>query len=438
MRMASMAVTGGAVVLAAVLAAARPLPASAQAVRVIVDGSPVAFDQPPIVTGGRVLVPLRGVFEQLGAFVQWNPANGTILATRADSEVRLTLGSRIAFVNGSQVRLDVPALVVAGRTLVPLRFVGEAMGAYVQWDAAGRTVYVASAAGQPVPPRVIPPAPAPRTSLVQGEVVRIDTAASRLYVQQGDQVYTVIVTADTAITGPSGSISLSRLRVGDDVTVTLNPQGHAIAIRSATARPPSGDVRITSVTHNARSTLRAGDTLTVRMRGTPGGEAVFAIEGLTGAIAMTERQRGVYVGRYTILSPLQAQNARVLVTLNVNGRITTAVAPTPITVSGSAAPALAILSPVPGAEVGNPVVVRGVATPGARVTVRVDYRGTVLLFPVSGTYGEATTTADASGNWQVTIRPSVRVPDAALTITARAEDPLGREAAPITVQATQG
>jgi hypothetical protein len=72
------------------------------------------------------------------------------------------------------------------------------------------------------------------------------------------------------------------------------------------------------------------------------------------------------------------------------------------------------------------------------VTVRVDYRGTVLLFPVNGTYGEATTTADASGNWQVSIRPSVRVPNATLTITAEAEDPLGREAAPVTVQATQG
>jgi hypothetical protein len=429
-----------AVLLSLALTGAWTAPVSAQTVRVIVDGSSVAFDQPPIVTGGRVLIPLRGVFEQLGAFVQWNPANNTILATRAGTEVQLTIGSRIAFVNGSQVTLDVPAMVVAGRTLVPLRFVSEAMGAHVQWEAVSRTVYVTSSgAVQPVPPRVIQPPPGPRQAFIQGSVVRVDAGASRLYVQQGDQVYTVIVTSDTAITSPSGSISLSQLRVGDAVTVTLNPQGHAIAIRSTTAsQPPAGSVRITSVTHNAQGALRVGDVLTVRMRGTPGGDAFFTIEGVTGAIAMTERQSGLYVGRYTIPSPFLVQNARVLVTLNVDGRVATAIAPTPITVSGSANATLAILSPASGASVGNPVVVRGIATPGSRVTVRVDYRGTVLLFPVSGTYGEVTTTADASGNWQVSIRPSVRVPNATLTITAQAEDPLGREANPITVQATQG
>jgi len=127
------------VALALALAVLPTAPAAAQTVRVIADGSSVFFDQPPIVTGGRVLIPLRGVFEQLGAFVQWNRANNTILATRLGTEVQLTIGSRIAFVNGSQVALDVPAMVVAGRTLVPLRFVSEAMGAHVQWDPASRT-----------------------------------------------------------------------------------------------------------------------------------------------------------------------------------------------------------------------------------------------------------------------------------------------------------
>jgi hypothetical protein len=46
-------------------------PAQAQSIRVVIDGSPVFFDQPPASIGGRVLVPLRGVFERLGAFVQW-------------------------------------------------------------------------------------------------------------------------------------------------------------------------------------------------------------------------------------------------------------------------------------------------------------------------------------------------------------------------------
>jgi hypothetical protein len=57
---------------------------------------------------------------------------------------------------------------------------------------------------------------------------------------------------------------------------------------------------------------------------------------------------------------------------------------------------------------------------------------------VSGSYGEVTTTADASGNWRVSIQPSLRIPNATLTITVRAVDPLGREATPATVQVTQG
>ena len=414
------------------------VPASAQVVRVIVDGSAVPFDQPPVVTGGRVLIPLRGVFEQLGAFVQWNPANNTIIATRAGTEVQLTIRSRVAFVNGSQVALDVPGMIVGGRALVPLRFISEAMGAGVDWDAASRTVFVSSSgAVQPLPPRVISPPPFPRQALIEGRVVRVDAANARLYVEENGRLHTIIITADTAITGPSGSMSLGQLRPGDDVTVTVTAQGQAIRIRTTATGQSSGAVRITSVTHNADGALRVGDTLTVRMRGTPGGEASFAIEGVTGNIPMPERQRGLYVGRYAITAPFIVQNARVFVTLNVDGRTATAFAPAPISVSGAAGATLAVLSPSPGTSVGAPVVVRGIATPGSQVVVRVDYRGMVAFIPVSGTYGEITTTADAAGNWRASVQPTVRIPNAKLTITVRAVDPLGREATPTTVQVTQ-
>src|SRR3990172_1663460 len=127
-----------------VLAVVPVLPVQAQTIRLVVDGQPLFFDQPPVVIGGRVLVPLRGVFERLGAFVQWDPASNTVIATRGDTQVRLTIGSRQAFVNQRVVFLDVPALIVQGRTLVPLRFVSEAMGARVDWDAATRTVFITS------------------------------------------------------------------------------------------------------------------------------------------------------------------------------------------------------------------------------------------------------------------------------------------------------
>jgi len=77
------------------------------------------------------------------------------------------------------------------------------------------------------------------------------------------------------------------------------------------------------------------------------------------------------------------------------------------------------------------------AIPGSRVVVRVDYRGVMLLFQITGTYGEVAMTADASGNWQVSFRPSPRIPDAQLTITVRATDPGGRELTAPPVQVVQ-
>src|SRR5512134_4202107 len=121
------------VLLAVFLAAgsiAAPV-AGQSAVRVLVDGDPVMFDQPPLIEGSRVLVPLRGIFEKMGATVEWHPASRTVLAARGTTLVELTIGSRIAKVSDRPVTLDVPALIIRGRTLVPLRFISESLGAQV-------------------------------------------------------------------------------------------------------------------------------------------------------------------------------------------------------------------------------------------------------------------------------------------------------------------
>ncbi|HEU5168933.1 MAG TPA: copper amine oxidase N-terminal domain-containing protein, partial [Gemmatimonadales bacterium] len=114
-----------ALILALAVTIVPAAPAQAQTVRVIVDGSPVFFDQPPAIIGGRTLIPLRGVFEQMGATVQWNPVNDSVFATRGTTQVQLTIGSRIGYMNGRQVMLDVPPMIINGRTLVPLRFISE-------------------------------------------------------------------------------------------------------------------------------------------------------------------------------------------------------------------------------------------------------------------------------------------------------------------------
>lgn len=705
------------------LLTALPLvPARAQAVRVLVDGQIVAFDQPPLMVGGRVLVPLRGVFEQLGATVQWDPANNLVAAQRGDTQVQLVIGSRQAVVNGRVVMLDVPAMIARGRTLVPLRFVSEAMGARVDWDAAASVVYVSSGTqaipvppvAQPAPPPAQPPAP--DRTLIEGRVLRVDMQASRLLVERDGVIHTFVITPNTAITridvgtGQGGSVSLDQIRQGDfvrvaadaagramrirvevrgvagkidaitarsialadgsvysfannvqfrmngreatreqlrpgmDVMLTLDPQSNQVLAVDATVaqaqppqpvppQPPAGGVRITSFVHTATAPLRAGSSLTVTLRGTPGGVATFDIFGVASGVPMREIAPGVYQGIYAVrtqdnvaeaaivgrlrvngqeaplvqagtpvtidslpprivqrfpergatvnnlrpniliafedqgasginrsssrlivngrdvtaqtsmtetamaynppealtgrvqvrviladragnvmeeeyafttgvpqasliqsvtvhpTTPLRPrdvltvrmvgapggqasftiegveeniamaeasdqpgtyigthvvrarerdviQNARIVVRLTKDGVTAQSEASARLTFVGDGVPRPVITSPAAGTRLGSPIVIRGTAAPGSRVEVQVDYQGTLLVFNLRGTYGQATTTADASGNWSVTFNETIRIPNAELTITAVAIDPAGRRSEPATMRAS--
>ncbi|MGI6551887.1 MAG: copper amine oxidase [Clostridia bacterium] len=101
---------------------------------VFLDGNRVYFDVPPLLEKGRTLVPLRAIFEALGAEVGWDEASRTVTAVKPEVSLSLQIDSTRALVNDREMTLDVPARVVEGRTLVPLRFVGEALGASVDWD----------------------------------------------------------------------------------------------------------------------------------------------------------------------------------------------------------------------------------------------------------------------------------------------------------------
>lgn len=121
------------------------LPAMAQNINVTVDGDVVPFSgQPPVQRFGTVLVPLRGVFEKLGASVMYDGATQMIMANRGATTVSLKIGGTQATVNGQPQTLALPAQAVNGTTLVPLRFVSEALGAQVQWSAASRTVIIST------------------------------------------------------------------------------------------------------------------------------------------------------------------------------------------------------------------------------------------------------------------------------------------------------
>lgn len=144
--------------LAALLAAAVMAPALAQnAVTVTVNGAPVNLNPPPVERAGRVFVPLRGVFENLGATVVY--ANGTINATGRGHTISLHVGSQQAIVDGQNQMLDVAPFIIGASTYVPLRFVSQALGATVNYDGRNNVVAinVSGGGGNPPPHVYIPP-----------------------------------------------------------------------------------------------------------------------------------------------------------------------------------------------------------------------------------------------------------------------------------------
>jgi hypothetical protein len=124
-----------------------PLAASAQntGIAVTLDGNALDLSPAPIIDAGRVFVPLRGVFEDLGASVVY--ANGTINATGNGRDIALQIGSTQATVNGQPQTLDVAPFIVGASTFVPLRFVSEALGASVNWDETQRLVAIETPGG---------------------------------------------------------------------------------------------------------------------------------------------------------------------------------------------------------------------------------------------------------------------------------------------------
>ncbi len=129
--------------VALALAALSAANATQSDTRVTVDGTMVSFaDVQPMMTNNRVMVPVRGVFEHLNADVTWDARNQQVIAQRGTDTITLPVNSMTAMVNGSQVRLDTPAIVVRGRTMVPLRFLSESLKASVDWMSSSRTVAI--------------------------------------------------------------------------------------------------------------------------------------------------------------------------------------------------------------------------------------------------------------------------------------------------------
>ncbi|WP_137792027.1 stalk domain-containing protein [Bacillus sp. E(2018)] len=116
------------------------------AIPVYVNGAKQTYDQPAVVKSGRTLVPIRGISEDLGAKVNYNSASKTVSIKGENTTVSLTIGSKTAYINGMKKSLDVPAQVEKKRTIVPLRFVGEAFGTSVSYNSKTRSAHISSKA----------------------------------------------------------------------------------------------------------------------------------------------------------------------------------------------------------------------------------------------------------------------------------------------------
>ena len=113
-------------------------------IKVEIDGQQIMFDVPPMLINGRTMVPLRTIFEALGASVVWNDASQSVISTKGDVTVSLTINSSTMYVNKTEVILDSPPCIINGRTLVPVRAVSEAFGTSVKWIDKENSVVIST------------------------------------------------------------------------------------------------------------------------------------------------------------------------------------------------------------------------------------------------------------------------------------------------------
>ena len=113
-------------------------------ISVYLDNERIQFDVAPLLVNGRTMVPMRAIFEKLGATVNWDNNTQTAVANKGNVNVSISIDDTTLYKNGQAITLDVPAQLNGGRTLVPLRAVSEAFDCDVQWDGDTQTVNILS------------------------------------------------------------------------------------------------------------------------------------------------------------------------------------------------------------------------------------------------------------------------------------------------------
>jgi len=111
-------------------------------ITVLLNGTALSFDVPPQIINDRTMVPMRAIFEAMGAVVDWNGDTKTVTAERGGDVIIMQIDNAVITVNGREITLDVPPQIVDDRTLIPVRAVAEGLSATVGWDGDTKTVTI--------------------------------------------------------------------------------------------------------------------------------------------------------------------------------------------------------------------------------------------------------------------------------------------------------
>jgi hypothetical protein len=112
-----------------------------------VGSSSIVLDAPPVIVEGRTLIPIRTIIESLGGTVAWDAGSRTVTISLGGTKLNLVIGKSSALVNGKSMPIDstnpkVVPQILNSRTMLPLRFVAESLGADVQWQSSTQTITI--------------------------------------------------------------------------------------------------------------------------------------------------------------------------------------------------------------------------------------------------------------------------------------------------------
>lgn len=173
-------------------------------IKIFIDGQQKFFNPGPIIQNDSTLVPMRALFETLGASVYWYEETETVVAIKDQTTVELTIGNVEAYVNNNKIYLSVRPQIIEDRTYVPLRFISEALGADVLWNGDTETITI----------KYLTKEKQTEPVLVDSQKYELQTIYS--FLNEGDQVNSLFTTI-------IGAYSNSAYQQDSEITVTPNP-----------------------------------------------------------------------------------------------------------------------------------------------------------------------------------------------------------------------